>query len=517
MKIFKSAFVITFFSIIARILGFVRDSLIAKYSGVGFMFDVFFAAFKITNFFRKILAEGAFFAAFVPSFTKILKQKGKMQLSVFASSVFSIMFYVVFIITVVFEIFMEKITALTSPGFLEVAEKFNLTVEVSRILFWYFILIVGSSMLCGLLNSIKKFTYYGIVPVFLNVALIIFILFFQNSFKTFAHTLAYGVLVGGVMQFAVAYLGCVKEEFKLRIYLPTKRIFKKKVVETFKKMFPAMIAGGLTQINTLMDLILGSLVPAGVSYLYFVDRIFYLPTASIGTAIGIVVLPLLSSAVGKKSFKEVTHVQTESLNLSSLLVLPVSFVLIFCADVFVSVIFERGNFVRENTIVVANCLKILGAALPFVVYMKVFSSIFFSHEDTKTPMYIALACALTNAAISISLMPVFGVYGIVIGSAVSYALDAIITFITLKRKNLINLNFKEVASFNAKVLFCSFIFAYFCYFFLVCWQKTNYFLNVFEYSILIKFLYLAGFGSAGLFIYWCLLKILKVDLTKAFS
>jgi putative peptidoglycan lipid II flippase len=512
MRVFKSAFVITFFSIIARLLGFARDGLIAKYAGVGFMSDVFFASFKITNFFRKILAEGTFFAAFVPSFSKILEQKGKIELSIFSSSVFTIMFYVVLIITILFEIFMEQITAFTSPGFLSDEAKFKLTVEVSRILFWYFMLIVGSSILCGLLNSIKKFSYYAIVPVFLNVSLIIFILFFQNYFKTFAHTLAFGVLMGGVFQFLIAYFGCVKEGFRLRIYLPSKKIFHPNVITTFKKMFPAMIAGGLSQINTLLDLILGSLIASGVSYLYFVDRIFYLPTASIGTAIGIVVLPVLSSAVGKKSVSEIKEIQTESLNVSSLLVLPVAFSLILCADIFVSVVFERGNFTFENTQIIANCLRILGFALPFVVYMKIFSSIFFSHDNTKAPMYIALFCALINSIISISLLKILGIYGIIIGSGVSYFADAMITFFLLKRKRLIELDWVKISIFNLKIIISSIIFAVFCFYFFTINQNTAYYKNIFEHSLLIKFGYLGVIMSLGVAIYCIILMIFGVRL-----
>lgn len=512
MKIFRSAFVITAFSIIARILGFIRDSLIAKYSGVSMLSDVFFASFKITNFFRKILSEGTFFAAFVPSFSKILNEKGKIELSIFSSSVFSIMFYLILIITLIFEIFMEGITKLTSPGFLTDLEKFNLTVEVSRILFWYFIMIVGSSMFCGLLNTIKKFSYYAIVPVFLNLSLIIFILFFKDTFKTFAHTLAYGVLFGGAFQIGFAYFGCIREGFKPRIYLPCKKVFSPTVTSTFKKMFPAIIAGGLSQINTLLDLILGSMITSGVSYLYFVDRIFYLPTASIGTAIGIVVLPMLSEAIEKRNAKSENDIQTEAMNLSSIFVIPVSLSLIFCADVFVSVVFERGNFVYENVKIVANCLKILGFALPFVVYMKVLSSIFFSYQNTKTPMYIAIFSALINVLISLILIRYLGLYGIIIGTAVSYIFDAVITFYLLKQRNLINLNWGKLIIFNIKVFFAAFIFALVCYMFFNFLDFTNYYGNIFNHSILIKFLYISIVCTFASFIYYIILKILKINL-----
>lgn len=419
--------------------------------------------------------------------------------------------------TILFEIFMRQVTAFTSPGFLSDPIKFNLTVDISRILFFYFSLIVGSSMLSGVLNSIRKFSYYAIVPVFLNISLILFIIFGKSSFKTFAHTLAYGVLVGGICQFGYAYFGCVKNNFHLRILFPSHKIFSSLVLSTFRKMFPAMVAGGLSQINTLLDLILGSLITSGVSYLYFIDRIFYLPTASIGTAIGIVVLPMLSAAVTAKRKEEVSSIQTEAINLSSLLVLPVAFVLIFCADVFVSVIFQRGNFTYENTKVIGACLKILGAALPFVVYMKVLSSIFFSEEDTKTPMYIALACALSNMFFSLILMPYLGIYGIITGSALSYLIDAIISFYILSKKNFITINIKKLVIFNIKVLIAACIFGIFCYLLFVVYEKTNYYAHILNQNLFIKFIYIFGIGGVGLLIYYFLLICMKVEVRKAFK
>lgn len=502
------------FSIIARIAGFIRDLLIAKYAGVGMMSDVFFASFKITNFFRKILAEGTFFAAFVPSFAKILKEKGKTELSTFASAVFSIMFYILLLITLIFEIFMEEISAFTAPGFLSDTVKFNLMVEISRILFWYFILIVMSSCLCGLLNSIKKFSYYAVFPVFLNLSLIVVILFFKDNFKTFAHALSCGVLIGGVLQMGFTYFGCIKEGFKLRLRLSIKSLFGSEVIKTFKRMIPAMIAGGLSQINTLIDLILGSLIVSGVSYLYYVDRIFYLPTASIGTAIGIVVLPILSSSIMEKNKKDISAIQTESINLSSLLVLPVTFSLILCADIFVSIVFERGSFTHKDVNVVANCLKILGFALPFVVYGKIFTSIFFSNDDTKTPMYISLFCVLLNTLVSIFLMKVIGIYGIIIGSMFSYMANTAITFYILKAKNLIQLNWQEVILFNVKILFASAVFGLFCFFFFKYYDSTKYFLNLMQYNIFYKLAYIILIAGFGMIIYYLMLIILKIDPKK---
>jgi putative peptidoglycan lipid II flippase len=177
-------------------------------------------------------------------------------------------------------------------------------------------------------------------------------------------------------------------------------------------------------------------------------------------------------------------------------------------------VFERGNFTFENTQIVANCLRILGFALPFVVYMKVFSSIFFSYENTKTPMFIALWCALINIIVSVALLKPFGIYGIIIGSSVSYFADALITFIMLKNRGLILLDLKKLTAFNCKILFSSAVFGIFCFFFFTIYSKTNYYNNIFEYSLLVKFLYLSVISAFGIIIYIILLKILGVKIKE---
>jgi putative peptidoglycan lipid II flippase len=514
MQIFKSAKLITLFSILARILGFIRDSLIAKFSGVSFMSDVFFAAFKIANFFRKILAEGSFFAAFVPTFTEIANKNGKVALSCFASNVFSLMLYLVIFITIICEIFTEPIIALTSPGFLNDDVKFFLTVELSKILFIYFILIVCCSILCGVLNSIKKFSYYAVVPVFLNIALILFIYFGKNYFPTFSHTLTFGVLTGGLLQFIFAYFGCVIEGLKIRIILPHKLMITEKVKFTFKKMLPSMAAGGLTQINTLLDLILGSYIVAGVSYLYYVDRIFYLPTSAIGTAISIVVLPLLSSAIHNKSNNEIKEIQTQSLNISSLLVLPASISLILFSDVLVSILFERGNFTKENTLIVGKSLSILGFALPCVVYSKTLTAIFFANSNTKTPLLIALFCAFVNVICSLTLLQIFGIYGIVLGSMISYILETVVTFFKLKKSQLVILNYKSIVIFNLKVFVSAFVAVFVCFYILVINSVTNYYQNIAQYSIIFKFFYISGVIAIGMILYYIILLIFGINAKK---
>lgn len=438
MKLFRSAFIISFYTIFARITGFIRDILIAKIAGAGTITDTFFAAFKITNFFRKILAEGTLFAAFVPKFSKIMNESGKIAAQNYTNNLLTFFLYILIIITIIAEIFMPQITQVMSPGFSSNVEKFQITVNLSRILFIYFIFIVLTSVISGTLNSLKKFSYYAIVPIFLNLSIIVFIIFIGGKFHSFAHCLAYGVLFGGVLQIIFAYFACIYEDFPVNLTFKNPlKLWNSDIKETFKKMLPAMIAGGMTQINTMADLILGSYIESGVSYLYYADRIFYLPASMIGTAIGIVILPMLSEAVSSGKNAEANSLERDALTISSFFAIPASLVMMAIADILISIVFERGNFSHTDAQIVGNMIRILGVGLTFSVYNKTLSSIFFANGNTKTPMQITLYSVVLNIIISICLIKPLGVYGLITGCVSSYIFCVFANIISLKREKLL--------------------------------------------------------------------------------
>ena len=487
----RSAFIISFFTILSRLTGFARDVLIASIAGAGIMADAFFAAFKITNFFRKILAEGSFFAAFIPTFSQIIEQKGKMEVEIYSGKILSIMLYILIMITILAEIFMSPITKLTSPGFVSDAQKFNLTLNLSRILFIYFIFIVLTSVLCGVLNGLQKFSYYAIVPILLNLSIISFILIFQNTFKTFSHAVSYGVVFGGFLQFLCAYFGCVYEGIKIKFFLPSKALLTTQICETIKKMLPSIIAGGLTQINTMVDLILGSFVISGVSYLYYCDRIFYLPLSMIGTAMSVAVLPFLSRSLASKDFKNAQKLEEQSFAIVSFFTFPVVAIILICGEMIVSTIFQRGNFSQENSIIVSNMLKIISLGLPFAIYNKVLSSIFFAHNDTKTPMKVTLWSVIANLIASLILIKPLGVYGIISGAVISYLVNYILTTILIKKRKLLLGSAKKYIIEILKVLFSTLLPSILLYYFTLYNHSTSFYEICSTEGFLIKSAYLS--------------------------
>ncbi len=495
MKILRSAFLVSFFTVVSRISGFIRDVLIATIVGSGFFADVFFAAFKLTNILRKILLEGSFFAAFVPSFTKIKEHYGLVEAKKFSSKMLSITFYTVLCIVVIANIFMPHITKFMAPGF--VGEKLAMTISLSYIVFWYFVAISIISILSGVLNGLHKFSYYAIVPILLNIVIILFVIFLKDKFQNIAYCLAWAVVLGGIVQFMFIYGACVYEKFTINLQRPTRDLVDDNTKTAYKKMLPSIIGGGLTQINTMIDLILGSYIISGVSYLYYVDRLFFLPTSVIGTAISIVILPFISKQIAAQRIDKANKYIDESLQLSAILVFPSAFTLFLNAEMITSIVFERGAFNATDVHFVATMLKILAVALPFTVFNKITSTIFFSYSNTKTPMFITFISVITNVTISISFMPYWGVYAITIGTAFSYILSFFIGFIILLQKRMLIVHVDLIKFFMKVILSSSIAFTAMQY--ISMHHIYGYMPMVYDFGILPKLTYIiALFTVAGI-------------------
>ncbi len=487
MRILRSAFLVSFFTIVSRISGFIRDILIATLVGSGFFADVFFAAFKLTNLLRKVLIEGSFFAAFVPSFSRIKEHYGYLEARRFSSKMFSIAFYVMIAIVVVANIFMPQVTKFMAPGFTR--EKLDMTISLSYIIFWYFVAISLISILSGVLNGLHKFSYYAIVPIFMNLAIIGFILFARDYFTNIAYCLAWSVVFGGIIQFTFIYGACIYEKFVVNLYMPRKSLFDEHTKASYKKMIPSIIGGGLTQINTMVDLILGSYIVSGVSYLYYVDRIFFLPSSVIGTAISIVILPFISRQIALKRMDKANKYIKEAIQLASILVFPASILLFLNAEMIISIVFERGAFTTTDVHFVSQMLKILAVALPFSVFNKITSTIFFSYSNTRTPMIITFISVFINVITSVSLMPHLGIYAITIGTAVSYIISFLISISILLYKKMLHFS-PDIIKFFIVIIASSFV--AFC---IMQWvsmhEQLGYIAMVYKLGIFPKLVYIS--------------------------
>ena len=285
MNLVKSTGTFGFFTIISRLLGYLRDILIAVFLGTGVLADAFFVAFRIPNTFRRLFAEGTFNAAFVPSYTSELA-KNRLKANIFANEIFNLLFLGLFFLVLVIEIFMPIFIGLIAPGFIEDNEKIGLAIDLTRITFPFLIFVSLSSFFAAILNSHNKFAAASAAPIILNLVLIGILFFGKYLNDQLIYYLSFGVSIAGFLQLIFLYkfvkkYHLVKFNFKFKI--------NRKIKSFFSKLLPSIFSSGVTQINILIGTIIASFQASAVSYLYYADRIYQINLAIAGIAIGVVV------------------------------------------------------------------------------------------------------------------------------------------------------------------------------------------------------------------------------------
>ena len=464
MNLIKSTGTFGFYTIISRILGYLRDILIAIFLGTGFLADAFFVAFRIPNTFRRLFAEGTFNAAFVPSYTKEMI-KGKSKSIKFAGEIFNILFLGLLFLILLIEIFMPLFVSIIAPGFVEDDKKIQLAINLTRITFPFLMFVSLSSFFSAILNSHNKFAAASSAPIILNLILI-GILFFGNSLgDDLIYYLSYGVSIGGLLQLIFLYKFSKKYysiifKFKFKI--------NKNIKIFFRKLLPSIFSSGVTQINILVGTIIASFQASAVSYLYYADRIYQINLAIAGIAIGVVVLPKLSQYVHLNKKNKILLIQNKALELSMFLSLPATVALIVGSDEIISALFGYGSFDQESVRNSAKALYYFSLGLPAFSLIKVFSSFFFANQNTKTPFYISLISVILNIAISVYYFSNLGFIIIPIATSISSWFNALLLFIFLKNFNLFEFN-KEFFVKFIKIIFLSIlmgiVFEYLIYFF----------------------------------------------------
>lgn len=436
MSIFRSVFTISFYISISRILGFIRDILIAQYLGVSMLSDAFFAAFRLPNFFRRIFAEGAFNSAFVPIFIEKLQDKrtDKDEL-IFVRNIFSLLFYALLIFTLLFQMFMPFFMKILFPGFFTDPEKSGLLVNLSHITIFYLLFISLVSLCSGILNSLGKFAVPASAPIVLNLTLIASIFAFGTITPNYAYALSWGVFVAGILQFLWVFIFTIKSGFLLYPKFPDMKLINHDVKKFFRKLVPGIIGGNVMQINLLIDSVFASLIAGAVSYLYYADRINQLPLAMIGIAIGIALLPALSRRIKAGENDGAIKLQNAAIEVGLILVIPATLALTVLAYPIISSLFERGKFTHEESFFVAKALMFYSFGLPSYVLVKVMEPAFFARSDTKTPMKIAFVCLFNNAVLNVVFYLMgFGYIGIILASIASTYLNLTLLITTLIRK-----------------------------------------------------------------------------------
>lgn len=483
---FKSFLTISFFISLSRILGFVRDVLIARYIGVSVLSDAFFGAFRVPNFFRRIFAEGAFNSAFVPMFIEKINandEHNKIEKSrIFLTNIFSILLFSLLVFVIFFQIFMPFLMKILFPGFFNDPEKSSYLISFSRITIFYLIFISLVSLFSGILNSINKFAVPASSPIILNSTLIIFVLFFGKLFPNYGYALSWGVFVAGVLQLFFISISIYKNGYMV---LPRVPKVNQDVRNFFRKLVPGLIGGNVMQINLLVDSIFASPIIGAVSYLYYADRINQLPLAMIGVALSVALLPTLSRYIKNNEIDSAISLQNKALEISLILVLPATLALTILSYPIISTLFEGGSFGANESFFVSKALMYYSFGLPAFVLVKIMEPTFFSRGDTKTPMKIAIICLINNVILNyVFHILEMGFVGIILASIVSSYLNLSMLFFNAKRKKLFYFEKKFIKKFIL-ILIPTFLMALSLFCLKELFAVSSYLHKIIELSIMI--------------------------------
>jgi putative peptidoglycan lipid II flippase len=438
MNLIRAITTVGGYTLLSRLTGFARDILIARYLGAGMVSDAFFVAFRFPNLFRRLFAEGAFAAAFVPLYSGTLETDGKDAARRFANQAATILTLLLLVFVAGMEVIMPWAMVILAPGFEAVPGKMALATELSRIAFPYLLFISLVSLQSGVLNSLGLFAAAAAAPVLLNLTLIAALLGFADTWETPGHALAWGVTAAGLLQFLWLVHHCRKAGASLH---PVRPKATDRVKLLGKRILPVVFGSSLYQINLLVGTILASMVSDGaVSYLYYADRVTQLPLGVVGVAVGTALLPLLSRQIKANSMEAARWSQNRALEFALLLTLPAGGALMVIAGPVISVLFERGAFTAQDVSATAAAMMAFASGLPAYVLIKVFSPAFYAREDTATPVKIAAVSMVANMALNLALMWSLGHLGIAIGAAASSWLNALLLGWVLHRRDQLNLD-----------------------------------------------------------------------------
>jgi len=500
MNLIKSTGTFSFFTIISRLLGYVRDISIAVFLGAGPLADVFFVAFRIPNTFRRLFSEGTFNAAFVPSYSSLLNKK--KQSKNFANNVFNLLILGLLFLVLIIEIFMPLFVFLIAPGFEEDSQKIELVVTLTRITFPFLLFVSLASFFSAILNSHNKFAIASASPIILNILLIGVLFFGRVLNDELVYYLSYAVTLSGILQFIFLYF-FTKKYFSPKLKIYTK--IDKKVKIFFKRLLPSIFSSGVTQVNILVGTIIASFQASAVSYLYYADRVYQINLAIAGIAIGTVILPQLSKYVQNKKKEKISLIQNKALELSLFLSIPATIALLIASEEIISSLFGYGSFDEDSVKNSAKALFYFAMGLPAFSLIKVFSTFFFARRNTKIPFYISLISVLLNIFISIIFFKEIGFLIIPIATTISSWFNAISLLILLKQRKLFSFNLIFIDRF-IKILAASILMGMFFNYLI------HFFKDRFLYEEIFKSTYLVGIVILGLIFY-----ILVAIFIKAFK
>jgi len=507
-KIARYAATISTFTAISRVIGLVRDQIVAYFFGASMFSDAFFVAFRIPSGLRNFLAEGAMTTAFVPTFTGHLVKKGKKESKDLSDSIFTILIFVLIIISALGVIFAPYLIKLIASGYK--GEKFVLTVNLTRIMFPYILLVSLMALSMGILNSLRRFMPPAAAPILFNVFWISSFFVLYNIFDLSVYALAIGVLIGGVFQLLFQFPFLRKEGFLFRFRF----VFKDPAIKKIGTLFlPAMFGSAVYQINIIVNTHLASLIPGEEvnTFLYYSNRLVQLPVGLIIVAFGTALLPTLSEEFARKNLDEMKKTINNAMRLVLFLTLPATFGIIVLREPIISTLFQHGAFDWEATRKTAFVLLFDAMGLFAIAGVKIYSNSFFSLGDTKTPFYTAFFAMFINffCAVIFINTEFFSFGGLPLAVSIAATFNLIILAFEL-RKKIGRIGLRQIFKTSFKVIIACLVMSLVAH--AICkgdiWTKNG--------MIMWKVLRLLSGVFGGIIVYFLMSKILRINEMKTF-
>lgn len=418
----------------SRVLGFARDALVARIFGAGVATDAFFVAFKLPNLLRRIFAEGAFSQAFVPILAEYKSQQGEEATRTFVAYVSGMLTLVLALVTVLGMLAAPWVIWATSPGFLRDPNKFELTASLLRITFPYILLISLASLAGAVLNTWNRFSVPAFAPTFLNLSMIGFSLFAAPYFNPPIMALAWAVTVGGVLQLAYQLPHLKKIGM---LVLPRINLRDAGVWRVMRLMGPAIIGVSVSQISLIINTIFASfLVSGSVSWMYYADRMMEFPSGVLGVALGTILLPSLAKSVSSGRLDDYSRLMDWGLRLCFVLALPSTVALGILSKPLIASLFQYGQFTAFDTEMTQRALIAYSVGLMGIILVKVLAPGFYSHQNIRTPVKIAIASLILTQLMNLAFIGPFKHAGLSLSIGLAACLNAGLLYWQLRKQKM---------------------------------------------------------------------------------
>ncbi|HGJ5867926.1 murein biosynthesis integral membrane protein MurJ [Arsenophonus nasoniae] len=432
MNLLKSLAAISSMTMFSRILGFIRDAIIARFFGAGMATDAFFVAFRLPNLLRRIFAEGAFSQAFVPILAEYKNQQGDEATRTFIAYVSGLLTLILAIVTLAGILAAPWIIYITAPGFTDTPDKFDLTVRLLRITFPYILLISLVSLGGAILNTWNRFSVPAFAPTLLNISMIMSVLLLAPYCEPPIIALAWGVFAGGILQllYQLPYLKKIGMLVLPRISLRNSGVWR-----VMKLMGPAIIGVSVSQISLIINTIFASFLQSGsVSWMYYADRLMELPTGVLGVALGTILLPSLAKSFSTGDHQEYQRLMDWGLRLCFLLALPCAIALAILAQPLTVSLFQYGNFTGYDAIMTQRALIAYCVGLMGLIIVKVLAPGFYSRQDIKTPVKIAIITLILTQLMNLAFIGPLKHAGLALSIGLAACFNALMLYWQLRRQ-----------------------------------------------------------------------------------